>query len=350
MLDAKRITSHAVFAAMSALVLMAPVRLPAAESASPYTVQQTWTIGGEGGWDYLTVDSTARLLYIARGPRVQIVNLQTGKLAGEIAGFQGTHGIALDASGKSGYISDGRGNRVAVFDRATRKVTATIATGKNPDGILYEPKTGRVLAFNGGSKDVTVIDTHTNKVVATIALPGRPEFPQADGKGTVFVNLEDTSQIARIDAATAKVTATWPIAPGEEPSGMAIDAAHDRLFSVCSNKKMIVVDATSGKVVATPTIGGGPDAAGFDAAGSVVFSSNGEGTLTILSQKSPNDYETLQTLATKPGARTMAVDRATGKVYLVSADFGPRPASTPENPRPRPAILPHSFVVLVVGR
>src|SRR6266568_436174 len=178
---------RAAIVAAGAVMLVMPSQSPAMDNSAPYKVQQTWSIGGDGGWDYLTVDSTARLLYIARGTRVQIVDLQTGKLAGEIPGFKGTHGVALDAAGKMGYISDGRSNNVAVFDRATRKVTATIPTGTNPDGILFEPKTGRVFAFNGGSKDATVIDTHTNKVVATIALPGKPEFPQADGKGTVFV-------------------------------------------------------------------------------------------------------------------------------------------------------------------
>lgn len=350
MFKATKLTTRAVVTVMSAMALSIPALLPAADSGSPYKVQQTWTIGGDGGWDYLTVDSAAHLLYIARNTRIQIVDLKTGKLVGEITGFKGTHGVALDTAGKTGYISDGGSNSVAVFDRATRKVTATIPTGKNPDGILFEPKTERIFTFNGGSKDATVIDTHTNKVVATIALPGRPEFPQADGKGIVFANIEDVSKIVRIDAASAKVTASWPIAPGEEPSGMAIDIAHDRLFSVCGNKKMTVVDAKSGKVVATPAIGNGPDAAGFDAAHSVAFSSNGEGNLTILSQKSADEYETLQTLITKPGARTMAVDHATGKVYLATAALGPRPAATPENPRPRPAILPNSFMVLVVGR
>jgi YVTN family beta-propeller protein len=322
----------------------------AADTPGPYKVQQTWKIGGDGGWDYLTVDSAAKRLYIARGNRVQVVDLESGNQTAEITGFKGVHGVALDSSGKYGYISDGGSNNVAVFDRGTHKVTQTIDAGTNPDGILFEPKTERIFAFNGRSKNATVIDTHTNKVVETIALPGKPEFPRADGKGTVFVNIEDTSQIARIDAATAKVTALWSIAPCEEPSGMAIDIEHNRLFSVCGNKQMAVVDSTSGKVVASPTIGNGPDAAGFDASNSVAYSSNGEGTLTILSQKSANEYSLLQTLPTKAGARTMTLDPATGKVYLVTADFGPRPAATTENPRPRPQILPDSFVVLVVGR
>lgn len=328
---------------------IAPAMVQAAEDG-PYKVQATWTIGGDGGWDYLTADGGAHLLYIGRGNRVQVVDTQTGKLAGEILGFKGVHGVALNTDGKTGYISDGGSNQVAVFDRATRKVTSLVDAGTNPDGILFEPKTKRVFAFNGRSKNATVIDTNTNKVVATIVLPGKPEFPQADGTGAVYVNIEDTSQIVKIDAATAKATATWSIAPCEEPSGMAIDVANKRLFSVCGNKQMAVVDATTGKVVATPAIGKGPDAAGFDAKNAVAFSSNGEGTLTILSQKSPDSYETLQTLTTKAGARTMTVDDSTGKAYTVTADFGPAPAATPENPRPRRSIVPNSFVVLVVGK
>ncbi len=348
MFDTIRFARLAAIVTLTASVSIMPSIAPAADS--PYKIQQTWTIGGDGGWDYLTVDSKARLLYIARGNRVQIVDLQTGKLAAEIPGFKGTHGVALDEAGKFGYISDGGSNTVAVFDRATRQVTATIDAGTNPDGIVFEPRTERVFAFNGRSKDATVIDTHTNKVVATIPLSGKPEFPRVDGKGNVFVNIEDTSEISRIDAASAKVLATWKLAGCEEPSGMAIDIAHNRLMSVCGNNVMAVVDSMSGKVVATPAIGKGPDAAGFDSPKAIAFSSNGEGTLTILSQKSADVYEPLQVLATKAGARTMAVDTATSKVYTVTADFGPRPAATPENPRPRPAILPNSFVVLVIGR
>ena len=349
MFDALKFARLTAIAAITACVSIMPSIAPAADKA-PYKIQQTWTIGGDGGWDYLTVDSTARLLYIARGNRVQIVDLQTGKLAAEIPGFKGTHGVALDTAGKFGYISDGGSNTVAVFDRATHQVTTTIDAGTNPDGILFEPKTERVFAFNGRSKNATVIDTHTNRVVATIPLNGKPEFPRADGHGNVFVNIEDTSEISHIDAATAKVLATWKLAGCEEPSGMAIDIVHERLMSVCGNNVMAVVDSVHGKVVATPAIGKGPDAAGFDSAKQIVFSSNGEGTLTILTQKAADIYEPLQVLATKAGARTMAVDPATNKVYTVTADFGPRPAATPENPRPRPAVLPNSFVVLEIGR
>lgn len=317
---------------------------------APFKVQRTWTIGGDGGWDYLTLDAPAHLLYIARGNRVQVVDTQTGKLAGEIAGLKAVHGVALDPDGHFGYISDGGANQVRIFDRATRRLTGAIDAGSNPDGILFEPKTRRVLAFNARSKNVTVIDTTSKKVIATLPLSGNPEFPQADGTGTVFVNIEDTGEIARIDAAAPSVTATWSIAPCEEPSGLALDAAHGRLFSVCGNREMAVVDTTTGKVVATPPIGRRPDAAAFDPQNGLVFSSNGEGTLSVIRQNSADEYSTLETLPTRAGARTMALDAGEGKLYLATASFGPHPAPTPENPHPRPTILPGSFVVLVVGR
>jgi YVTN family beta-propeller protein len=332
-----------------ALAVNTCITLSALAGDTSYKVEQTWAIGGDGGWDYLTADPAAHLLYIARGNRVQVIDTQAGRLKGEITGFKGTHGVALNSDGKLGYISDGRSNSVAVFDRATLKVTATIAAGTNPDGIVFEPKTRRVIAFNGGSKNAAVIDTNTNQVVATIALPGKPEFPQSDGAGTVFVNIEDLNEIQRIDVASATITATWAIAPCDGPSGLAIDTSNKRLFSVCGNKQMAVVDYTTGKVVARPEIGNGPDAAGYDPKNAVAFSSNGEGTLTVIAQKSADSYDVVQTLATKTRARTLAVDAATGRIYLVSANFGPAPAPTPDNPRPRPPVLPDSFVVLVVG-
>jgi YVTN family beta-propeller protein len=322
----------------------------AADTAGPYKIEQQWKIGGEGGWDYLSVDPATHLLYISRGTRVLAVDTNSGMVASEIPGFKGVHGIVFDAAGKFGYISDGGGNTVHVFDRATRKVVAAVPAGTNPDGMVFESMTKTVWAFNGRSKNVTVIDTSNNSVAATISLPGKPEFPVADGTGTVFVNIEDTSQMVRLDAKTLKATDTWSLAPCDSPSGMAIDRKHRRLFSVCDGKKMVVVNPDTGKVVATPEIGDGPDAAGFDPTHQVAFSSNGEGNLTVVHEDSPDKYSVIQTLATQRGARTMTFDPSTGKIYLVTAQFGPRPAATAENPRPRPAILPDTFVVLVVGR
>lgn len=331
------------------LPLTAVYSAVAADDSGPYKIEARWKIGGEGGWDYLTADPHAHLLYLTHGTRVDIVDTKSGKSVGSITGLQGTHGVALDDQGKYGYISDGRGNAVVVFDRHTFKTVTSIPAGTNPDGIAYEPVTKTVWAFNGRSNDATVIDTATHKVTSTIKLPGKPEFPVADGKGTVFVNIETKNSIVRIDAKTLQATATWPLAGCESPSGLAIDTAHRRLFSVCDGKKMAVTDSDSGKVLATPDIGDGPDAAGYDPAHQVAFSSNGDGTLTVVSTAS-DKFLVVQNLATEKSARTMAFDSATGHIYLVTAQFGPRPAATTENPRPRAPVLPDSFTVLVVGR
>jgi YVTN family beta-propeller protein len=314
-----------------------------------YSIQDKWKVGGEGGWDYLTADSAAHRLYITHGGRVEVLDSTTGKSIGAITGLKGTHGVALDDAGKYGYISDGGANEVVVFDRASLQKVTSIPAGTNPDGIAFEPVTKTVWAFNGRSKDVTVIDTATQKVIATVPLPGKPEFPVADGKGVVFDNIEDKSEIVRLDAKAPKVTATWSIAPCESPSGLAIDREGRRLFAVCDEKKMAVVDANTGKVIATPAIGDGPDAAGYDPKTKLAYSSNGDGTLTVV-DASNSQYNVVQNLATQSGARTMALDAATGKVYVVTAQFGPRPAATAANPRPRPSIVPDSFTVIVAGR
>jgi YVTN family beta-propeller protein len=335
------------FAAAALLCgLLSAVRPVAAQQ--PYHVIDRWKLGGEGFWDYLIVDSPAHRLYLTRGSHVDVVDTQTGKLAGSIANLHGTHGVALDNAGKFGYISDGGGNAVVVFDRATLATLATIPAGTNPDGIVFEPATQTVWAFNGRSKDATVIDAASRKVVATIPLPGKPEFPAVDGKGIVFVNIEDKSLIVRLDAPTNKLTDSWP-AGCESPSGLAFDVAGARLFPVCDGKKMAVVDSNSGKILATPAIGDGPDAAGWDAAHKLAFASSGDGVLSVVDASSA-DYKTIESLPTQKGARTMAYDSATDRVYLVSAEFGPRPAPTADNPRPRPTMVPGSFVVLVVGR
>jgi YVTN family beta-propeller protein len=334
-------------ALVSAFTFALASALPA-RAQKQFTIQDKWKVGGEGGWDYLTADSAAHRLYVTHGGRVEVLDLTTGKSVGAITGLQGTHGVALDDAGKFGYISDGRANTVVVFDRTTLATVATIPAGTNPDGIAFEPVTKTVWAFNGRSNNATVIDTATRKVIATVPLPGKPEFPVADGKGKVFDNIEDKNEIVRLDAKNPKVTATWSISPCESPSGLAIDLTGRRLFAVCDGKKMAVVDANTGKVIATPTIGDGPDAAAYDAKNKLAFSSNGEGTLTVV-DASNNDYKVVQTLATQARARTMALDAATGKVYLVTAQFGPAPAATADNPRPRPSVLPDSFIVLVAG-
>jgi YVTN family beta-propeller protein len=336
---------------LSAMVLFA-LALSAALTAvaqKPFSVVDKWKIGGEGGWDYLVADSAAHRLYITHGGRVEVLDSVTGKSVGAITGLKGTHGVALDDAGKFGYISDGRANAVVVFDRATLETVASIPAGTNPDGIVFEPVTSTVWAFNGKSQNVSVIDTTTRKVIATVALPGKPEFPQADGAGQIFDNIEDKNEIVRLDAKSAKITATWPLAGLESPSGMAIDRVGHRLFSVCDGEKMAVVDYDTGKVIATPAIGKGPDAAGYDPETRLAYSSNGEGTLSIIDAGN-SSYTVLQSVSTQPGARTMAWDSATGRIYAVTASFGAKPDPTPSEPRPRAAIIPDSFTVLVVGR
>ncbi len=341
-------------------LLAAPTQLTAQAGATadrpssaaleqPYKIIDQWKIGGDGGWDDLHVDSPAHRLYITHGARVDVLDTQTGKPVGAITGLHGTHGVALDTAGKFGYISDGRGNAVVVFDRATLATVATIPAGQNPDGIVFEPATQTVWAFNGRSNDVSVISAATQKVVATIPLPGKPEFPAVDGKGTVFDNIEDKSEIVRLNAKTEKITAVWPLTGCNSPSGLAFDPRGHRLFPVCDGKKMGVIDSKTGKTLATAAIGEGPDGAGWDATHKLAFASCGEGILSVIDASAPN-YPTIENLPTQRSARTMAYDSAADRIYLVAAEFGPRPSPTAENPRPRPPVLPGSFTVLVVGR
>lgn len=314
----------------------------------PYKVVDHWKIGGTGGWDYLLADGGSHRLYITHGSRVEVLDTETGKTVGAITGLKGTHGIALDEDGKVGYISDGGGNAVVIFDCQTLATLASVPVGTNPDGILFEPVTKTIWAFNGRSKDVSVIDAKSRTVVATIALPGKPEFPQADGNGNVFDNIEDKNSIVMLDARSKKLTATWPLAGCDSPSGMAIDREHDRLFSVCDNKKMAVVSSKSGKVLALANIGDGPDAAGYDSKDQLAFSSNGDGTLSIIDAR--NGYKSLEELATMKGGRTMTYEPGSDRVYVVAAEQGPRPAATAATPRPRPSIVPDSFQVIVIAR
>ena len=321
----------------------------AAVAQQPYRVLDQWKVGGTGGWDYLLADPGAHLLYLTHGPRVEVLDTTTGKVVGAITGLQGSHGIALDPDGEVGYISDGGSNAVVVFDRKTFATLATIPAGTNPDGITYEPVTKTVWAFNGRSQNATVIDAKTRSVVATIDLPGKPEFPQVDGRGHIFDNIEDKNAIVKLDAASKKLLATFPLTGCDSPSGLAIDRDHHKLFPVCDGKTMAVVDYESGKQVATAVIGDGPDAAGFDAKDELAFSSNGsDGSVSVVD--TAHAYKTIESLPTRKGARTMAYDEAADRLYVVTAQFGPRPEPSATNPRPRPAIVPDSFIVLVLGR
>lgn len=328
-----------------ACVLSSPV-IAAAQTS--YSVLNRWAVGGEGGWDYLAVDPAAPHLFLTHGPRVEVVDTGSGKVIGSITGLKGTHGVVFDDEDKFGYISDGRANEVVVFDRKTFAKVGSIATGTNPDGMVYDPKSKTVWAFNGRSSNATVIDTASQKVVATIALPGKPEFPVSDEAGFVYVNIEDKNVVVKLDVASKTAVATWPLAGCDSPSGQAIDLEGHRLFAVCDGKKMAVTDFRTGKSLATPTIGDGPDAAGYDAKKKLVFSSNGEGTLSIVDASKPG-YPGM-TVKTEPRARTMAFDPSNGRIYLVTGKTGPPPAATKENPHPYPSVLPGSFTVLVVGQ
>jgi YVTN family beta-propeller protein len=321
-----------------------------ASQAQSYHVADHWKIGGEGGWDYLLSDDAAHRLYVTHGPRVEVIDTKSGKPVGAITGLKSTHGVALNPDGKTGYISDGAGNAIVVFDRSSLAVKATIPAGTNPDGITFEPVTGTVWAFNGRSKNVSVMDAASNQVVATISLPGKPEFPQVDGEGNVFVNIEDKNAIVKLDAKTDEVLTSWPLTGCESPSGMAIDRQHHHLFSVCDGKKMVVTNYVTGKVLALASIGDSPDAAGFDPKTNEAFSSNGEGTLTIIDTTKPGFPVVAQTVATTKGARTMAYDATTGRAFLSAAQYGPAPAPTASSPRPRPVPVPGTFEILVVSR
>jgi DNA-binding beta-propeller fold protein YncE len=335
--------SAACIAAMSFGNVKAQVR-------KPYRIEQRWVIGGEGSWDYVKVDSANHRVYVAHQTKMDVVDLGSGKLIGSISGLKRCHGVALLPDGKTGFISDGNANQVVVFDAEKLTTIGTIATEKKPDGILYEASTKTVWAFNGNSKSVTVIDAASRKPVATIALPGKPEFPQTDNNGTVFVNIDEPNSVVRLDAKKKVVTATWPLAGCEGPSGMAYDQDGQRLFSVCDGKKMAVTDARTGRALGLAHVGDGPDAAGYDSKAKLAFASNEDGTMTVVDASKPG-FPAIQTLTTMKGARTMGMDAATGKIYMVSAKLTTHiPAPTPEVPHPRPDGVPGSFTVLVIGR
>ena len=318
-------------------------------AGSGYHVVTTYKIGGDGGWDYLTADSDARRLYISRATHVMVLDADSGKSVGDIPDTPGVHGIALAPELGRGFTSNGREGTVSIFDIKTLAVSNKVKVGENPDAILYDPATKRVFTFNGRSQDSSAIDAASGKVLATIKLDGKPEFAASDAKGEVFVNIEDKSELVAIDADKMEVKAKWPLAPCEEPSGLSIDRKNRRLFVGCGNKMMAVVDADSGKVLATPPIGDGVDATTFDPETGLAFASCGEGVLTVVKEDSPGKFSA-ENVPTQQGARTLALDSKTHNVFVVTAKFGPPPAATTDNPHPRRSIMPDSFVVLVVGK
>ena len=339
--------SHGALAigVMAALVFSA-----VAASAPGYHVVKTWKLGGEGGWDYLKVDSAARRVYISRSTKVIVIDADSGKLLGEIGDTPGVHGVALVPEIGKGFTSNGREDTVSVFDLQSLKTLNKIKVGNRPDAIWYDSATKRVFTFNAGSQDATAIDVAKGEVAGTIQLGGKPEFATSDGRGTVFVNLEDKNQLFALDADKLTVKERWPLAGCEEPSGLAMDQKNRRLFVGCGNKVMPVVNADSGKVLATLPIGDGVDATAFDDETGLAFASCGEGVLTVVREDSPDKFSVAESVATQKGARTMALDSKTHQVFTVTARFGPAPAASATQPHPRPSILPDSFVVLVLGK
>jgi hypothetical protein len=322
---------------------------PRAAAATPpssgYHVIKTVSVPGDEGWDYVAVDSAARRVYISHGTHVVVMNADTYAIEGDIPDTPGVHGIAIASDLGRGFVSAGRGNFATIFDLKTIKTISTVKTDANPDAITYDPVTKRVFTFNGRGKNTTAINGADGAVVGTLSLGGKPEFAVADGKGSIFVNNEDTSELIQIDTQKVSETRRWPLAPCKSPSGLALDGNSRRLFSVCDEKVMAVSDADTGKVVATPAICDGPDAAAFDPATSYAFASCGDGNLTVIHEDSPDKFTVVENVPTKRSARTMGLDLKTHNIFLPAADFDP-----PAPGERRGKMKPGSFVVLVVAK
>lgn len=334
--------SGMVFFTAACLAVLGHAKVP---GTSGYKVIKTVPVPGDGFWDYVTVDGEARRIYISHSTKVVVLDADTFAVTGEITDTQGVHGIALAPELGRGFTSNGRANTATIFDLKTLKAIGTVNTGKNPDAILYDGVTKRVFTFNGGSKDATAINAADGAVAGSIDLSGRPEFAVADGKGKVFVNIENTSELVEIDAQALKILRRWPLKPCEGPSGLAMDVKNRRLFVGCDNKMMAVVNADTGQVIATPAIGDGVDATAYDPALGLALSSNGEGTLTLVKQESADKYSVVENVPTKKSARTMGLDLKTHHVVLPAAEMIP-----PEQGERWPTMKPGTFVLLVVGK
>jgi DNA-binding beta-propeller fold protein YncE len=334
----------------SILVLLNTAVLLGQGANQDYSIVNKIHLPGEGGWDYLSVDEAGGRLFVSHGSVVQVADLKSGTLIGTINDTPGVHGIALAPDLNKAFISVGRNASVKVIDFKTLAPVADVkVTGENPDAIMYDQFSKKVFVFNGRTSNATVIDAVTNAVAGTIALAGKPEFPVSDGNGKIFVNIEDKSIISVINATTFQVEKSWPIAPGEEASGLALDNQAHRLFAVCGNKLMIVVDANDGHVVAKLPIGDGCDGVKFDAGLKRAYSSNGEGSMTVVQELDKDNFKVLTTITTMSGARTLALDNTTHHIYTPTAEFNPAPAPTANNPHPRRTPKPDSFYVMDIA-
>jgi len=347
--------SRSVARLLAAWIAVSPWLASAPASAADptpggYHVQRTFELGGDGGWDYLVVEPERHRLFVSRSTHVMVVDVESGKVVGDIPGTEGVHGIALASELGRGFTSNGKAGTVTIFDLVTLATIGTVKTGDDPDAILYDPSTKRVFTFNGRSFDASAIDAASGKVLGTLALGGRPEFAVTDGAGKVFVDIQDKAEVVAFDAAKLAVLARWSTAPGQQPSGLAYDAQHQRLFSACRNGKLIVLDAVTGRVLASLPIGRGVDGAAFDAERALAFASNADGTLSVVREESPGVFAVLENAITAPGARTVALDAKTHLLYLPTAVFESSPKAVLGQPPPRGKTVDGSFKVLGVGR
>ena len=328
--------------------LLASVGAVVAEQ--PYQFITDIQIGGEGGWDILNIDAPAHRLYLSHATKVVVVDIDKNAVAGEIADTPGVHAFLPVPELKRGVSSNGKENKASVVDLATLKTVAKVDTGESPDAIVFEPKGGEIYVFNHRGNSVTVIEPKSAHVITTIALGGSPEFGVADsGAGRVYCNLEDKNEVVAIDATKHEVIARWPLAPGTEPTGIALDTTHHRLFAACNNKMLVMLNTETGKVVATVPIGSGTDGCAFDDKTQLAFASCGEGLTTIAKEETPDKLVVVQTLKTAPRARTMALDSQTHRIYLPTAEFRPAPSPSPGASPARPTVMPNTMKLLVYG-